>query len=1842
MKNLSFLRLFLSTFLFIFLSTSAVLAVSYCGETISNNDGSVHAVLTCTNPSSGTYVLSVTSDDNNFEGISGDNWYCYVNGGTNYHMTDNYTWDATNKVLTFTISSSQAPQMHTPMYLRFSGNEKIFTTIQHQVFEWPESCSGGVSCDENHFYYVKIGGIAYTNVYMWNSSNTSEKNANWPGVAMSTTVPELSILGASIYEISYEGANYDKVIFNDGTNQTSDLNIENCKFYMDGTWYNSIEDVEAQMIFYVNINNWNGVRVHYWDGGTSWPGNAMTKTNTTTSQNHDVYFYYNIGNSAYCKFNEATNDGNQSPTDWGAEKGNYMNERATYCYGWMASYNELRGSFNSWTAGDNIFEWTDKTSTIQTAKQTLTAGNHTFKIWGKGGKWNSANSTMTNANCTNWDFKLSNSEGDCTITADVPGDYIFNYDFAENKLSVIYPPYMLTASYVSSTANTITLAVTSTRGTHYHVVDATHGIDLDLTPTAGQIVVTGLTANTAYTFTITALDVNDTESANDISVTAATIPNVNAMPSGFDDCQITAVHTSGDEYSPLGMNLADWSYAAGGAAYTDGSSKKAFKVSTNSTYYAGLYFGSAWTSTPTTLCDASTATKLHIEFFSPTTETFNFDVLSYYNSANHDGTAQSVTATAGVWQVKDFDLSLFGGEITGHKDVLSGFKIDYGAGNTGKELYIANVYFYKDDAPCTVKANREDLDDCSVLAVLGTTTYTPMGISGNRGWSSESGEKLTIGDKGSNNVWHIYDGTASALHMQTESNVQFYNKIHLEVWTASAKSLRFGLLCYVGGFNDAVPAAYHPQTLSTSAASWTAVDYTLTDLTTSAYLANATDLYFYDLANEDVYVTNVYFYNDDTTKPIVTSATNSGISGTDLTLTLTATYKGAALNTFRITNTTTSEVYDRTADGSNQVTIPDIDYCTAYTLNIQAIYNNCILSDPTVMNIAAREPTSVDLTRLAGVTATASHYPGGWEPAKAIDADLNSYWASGGGVSYPSDEWLNIDLTRTWTISSVNVAWNNIDANNLYIEGSNDGTNYYILKHVKATPSYAAPPATIVYETYTLESHLRVRHIRLRAVGLPAEMAIRDVQIFGACNEDYARPVMTMAELDEVHITSSTAKAYIDVAAFDDVTLPQSILYNVEFIAGGLATRSNLTTTDGVLELTGLTEGTTYTIRIYAVDGSGNVSENYKELTFTAHINLYYLTSDGTGADGVWEGALANEASAATRRFSTTAVDGIYRFAITVLDDNVQYRPYYAEDGTITYNSNYWSHSDNQIIGAHSGETNEVYAKDKDHFVSNFDELKVYGAAVGAATEGAALTMTYNGDHTFSWEGDVASGTNAFRIIVNNNHSTITDNSRSRIMDAAENWNNASSWARAKLTFDMTTWTWTWEEAADPTLCSANGGPGSGMTIAGDAMATTFTDGYTLSVKKGASGHLLVSASIKENVRTDGAVYLNFHSQSGSRAVYAETCIIGAGEATMSVVDKDVTIPAVVAGDPVLALSVKFEIIGTEISGEVRFTDIMYYNVEDGGCVDPTTEYFDIYHADDATGSERTSFDGGNIVLPIRYFRHFDNSWTTISVPFEVEKVVVYDEEDHVEYPLFPRFHNDTKDVEGYYYLKTFDNWSTTSVALKDFQASWKQLTVATAYDGMDGSSISDTEEEWLSKNVKPAKNTPYVIKFPYADYYENNWVIFYGAPFQTIASDFTGGTSITLTNDNYDYDQVKLQCNNTMHPTPALTNIYMIEEGRDLFTRRESQSVPAFEAYVIGTHEVQTRFSVLRWSEETTDINSERPSTSDDAGEIYTVSGMFIVSFANQEQMEQYLNTLASGVYVVRAGTRINKVIVH
>ena len=124
--------------------------VTYCEEIITaNENSSITAEISCTNPSENTYVIAIFSSEENYSGIIGDNFHCKINGAVdpNCHMTDPSqgcvgNWDSSTKTYTFTITSSTVPVMTTPIYLNING-QKTFDDIQNQTFDWPASCGGG-------------------------------------------------------------------------------------------------------------------------------------------------------------------------------------------------------------------------------------------------------------------------------------------------------------------------------------------------------------------------------------------------------------------------------------------------------------------------------------------------------------------------------------------------------------------------------------------------------------------------------------------------------------------------------------------------------------------------------------------------------------------------------------------------------------------------------------------------------------------------------------------------------------------------------------------------------------------------------------------------------------------------------------------------------------------------------------------------------------------------------------------------------------------------------------------------------------------------------------------------------------------------------------------------------------------------------------------------------------------------------------------------------------------------------------------------------------------------------------------------------------------------------------------------------------------------------------------------------------------------------------------------------------------------------------------------------------------------------------------------------------------
>ncbi len=2017
---------------------------------------------------SGNVYISIKFLDDQ-EGMENPQLYTLNSAGSEIGPNPSMTWNGATKTASYTLTG-QTGTIYFKVRLPYSGN--VFVTKQLSVtvgepcdsdYPSPEPAGETLDCEGHTFYFANnYWKFATPTAHLYNSDDVHK--TVWPGHPMTQVAGT-----AGIYSVTYDNDTYaevyEKVIFSSsGTGQLGGKDISDCKYYdNDGNAHDNLSDVARHIYFVRNgsATSWNPphARLYYDTRNNGDAGAAMANTGLSNIDSHDLFsiivpIYNNVG---FKESSSYTNASAYSYIDNSFQDYSIFNYEHNTWYQTQNIY--LTGSMNSWATENASYKFSDWDRTSSTYVTLLTPSltastTYDFKVI-TGGVHRGLNSDNTYSanNQTKRLYQGGGSEANVHLTTDVAGRYLFRYDVSAGKLTIFFPPSMLTASLDSRAITSAVLNVTSTRGTQYHVVDSSNGIDQVLTPTSNQITVTGLTEGTLYTFTVTALDDNNTESSNSITLnpfctlleTAPTAPT-------YEECQVLSVYSQ--YYRSLQASFSHWE---GGSTKEDRvvDGVNLWEVNVGTAWSDGGY-GIEWGNQT---FDISGYTGLHFDIWTPTATTIYVTPInrnSTYNGNDPEVRHSGKATTARAWTSVNIPISEFTGEKTRNYQL----KIE---GNKGTPMFITNIFYYKtaacpSDPTPTAHAKgigtaqeqnewmyRNDngniaggatnnvidyyvatLGDEILYKVVTTDAQTmwpdanpflyvldgsnnrvtefqgtrnaantqatyegtipgsvgasqfdwnwlvPL-VGGTHHWNGHSiSEKMTYkrgyinnpnGDVNAPSITgatkdKVGTDTVITITGATDDSRQFFyyfedldngiahislNNTYNVPITENGKI--YNIKCYAVDFNGNLSTQ---QTVTLKMALSSSFNLALQKpvvmgVNSNAYVSgqNYTEsndgsyttrwgggdhgtsgivnytnewwyvdlLGYYSLKEIKIWFENAYTNNfvlqacetlpddisDDTkwrtiytnttnpntgqnsenvntydvqgnvgryiriksyhnalaqwgfsmwefevygtavvakdaTAPTVTTADVSAIvENNKLQLTLVA---DDGSKVFRITDSE-DNVYVKTADASNHVVMDNITYtyCTNYTFSVQAMDDAANLSEAVGCSGSVAPAVDFDLIDIpeGGVTASASVSAGdGWAAGKAIDSDDNTYWATGGANI--GEQWMEVDLTRVFGISSIKVAWNNANVSNLYIEGSRDGSNYYVLKHVTTAPAtYSAANAAIAYETYTLESHIQVRYIRLRAVGLSAEMAVRDIQIFGSCADDYARPVMTEGVLENVTISASSATATVTVNAYDETTLPALLTYKAVFAAGGLEDRTGLTVTDGMITLTGLTVGTSYTVRIYAVDESGNVSENYKEVSFTPYINLYYFTSDGTGVSGVWAAVITDPESAAKRRFEATEHSGIYYYHINApAAGDVQYRLYYDESGAqVSEVANYWSGSDNQLVSGHNGETIEVYAKDKNHFVSVFDELKVYGDAVYAA-EGSAHTMTYAGEHKFVWQGRVRTGTNAFRIAVNNNHSGITDNSRNRIMDEAVNFVNSSAWTHAKLTFDMETWTWSWEEIDSEELCKYSGAEGSGIDGLNGSRALTGSETYEL------FAYMSGNNWVVEMEFPTGAekVYLQpFTAASGNDLTQFEMTHLGGYLYSVSLTPAQIA--TLYTADGIVRYTVKIEVAG---GSDICQTEIHYFDLSNGVCA---PDYFDIYHWDDASEGERTSYNGGIIMQPIRYFRHFEHTeWCAIAFPFEVSRVAVYDNDDSREYDLYPRFYNGTQDVEGYYWLKTFPDWDNTPVSIANFKGTWQQLTYIT-----DKTGATADEEADLATHVLPSKNVPYVISFTNGSYYGTNWVIFYGEGGQTIASEADDQCANSITGSD---EVVKLQRNNMMKPTETKSDIYMLEEGYDIYVRY-TQPIPAFESYVVGTSPVQTKYRIIRLRGETTPDTGTTTGlgglpTTEYKGEIYSSTGVLVADFADRDAMERHLNSLPTGVYMVRCGNQVNKVVVR
>ena len=268
-------------------------------------------------------------------------------------------------------------------------------------------------------------------------------------------------------------------------------------------------------------------------------------------------------------------------------------------------------------------------------------------------------------------------------------------------------PVMVSATLDSKTWNSVVIAVEATDNqgiSKFRVVDATNGIDAKYAPNNGKITITGLTAATAYNFTVTAIDVAQNESANSKAVAVTTdshltAPTEAAVAPTWPAAQVKAI------YSPTynaDCNFQDW---GSGTVYSQDTYGKKYALAN------GGYFGVDGFS-----LNCINMEKLHYDIWIADDATLR--IVPICRNAADDGNepeyGEFVNLKGQQWN--SVDLALNEGEyakVTNWSNVYQ-VKIDNAANLT---IWVGNAFFYRTAA---IEDNEAPTD---VAASLASASY---------------------------------------------------------------------------------------------------------------------------------------------------------------------------------------------------------------------------------------------------------------------------------------------------------------------------------------------------------------------------------------------------------------------------------------------------------------------------------------------------------------------------------------------------------------------------------------------------------------------------------------------------------------------------------------------------------------------------------------------------------------------------------------------------------------------------------------------------------------------------------------------------------------------------------------------------------------------------------------------------------------------------------------------------------------------------------------------------------------------------------------------------------------
>ena len=302
--------------------------------------------------------------------------------------------------------------------------------------------------EQNVVYFVNTKGWSTVKVYAWNDGGAS--NAAWSGVALTDANIVKQIGGCDVYKY-VPGADYAKVIFNNGTEQSPDLAWHNGKYYVynsenninETDWYDEaqVEGVlpdPVQLTYTVEVPA--GTHECYIAGGMNgWSFTKMTPVDathfTTTIQwatNADKYKYTSGPDWAYVEVkadggevSDRTYNANDKVAKWSAV---YDPSATVYDY-------YVVGTMNEWTQNDENYGMSKVGETTTYAKElTLAAGTYEFKV--KGTAWYGyADITGEYTEISEGKDGEGNPNGNIQLTLAAEKTFTVNFDSNTKKIS---------------------------------------------------------------------------------------------------------------------------------------------------------------------------------------------------------------------------------------------------------------------------------------------------------------------------------------------------------------------------------------------------------------------------------------------------------------------------------------------------------------------------------------------------------------------------------------------------------------------------------------------------------------------------------------------------------------------------------------------------------------------------------------------------------------------------------------------------------------------------------------------------------------------------------------------------------------------------------------------------------------------------------------------------------------------------------------------------------------------------------------------------------------------------------------------------------------------------------------------------------------------------------------------------------------------------------------------------------------------------------------------------------------------------------------------------------------